>query len=144
MWSDVPLKKRQVYERSLKKIGVEIATSFESDPTHFVVPKFKRTLPLLIAVNQGLSIVTTDWVEASIEKNNILPGKDFSVSSNPTTNISAVAAKGEKPLAGKSVWIMSSVRPLAREWKEVVTAAGGTLLTKYPKKLDKNVIIVGV
>ena len=63
--------------------------------------------------------------------------------SNPTTNISAIAVKGTKPLAGKSVWIMSSVRPLAREWKEVVTAAGGIVMNKHPKKMDKNVIIVG-
>ena len=38
---------------------------------------------------------------------------------------------------------MSAVQPLAHAWKDVIQAAGGKLLNKYPKKMDQNVIIIG-
>jgi len=107
------------------------------------VVKFKRTMPMLIAVNLGLTIITAEWVDNSVEKGEILPAKNYSVSSDPTTNITNIATRGSKILAGKQVWIMSTVRPLAREWKDVIQAAGGELLNKYPKKMDKRVIIIG-
>ena len=61
---------------------------------------------------------------------------------NAANNISAIAARGNKMLADRSVYITSAVRPLAKEWKEAIQAAGGVLLNKRPRNLDNNTIII--
>ena len=77
-------------------MGVEIATRFAENPTHFVVPKYKRTMPMLIAVNLGLTIITAEWVDNSVEKGELLPPKNYSVSSDATTNLTTIASTTSK------------------------------------------------
>jgi hypothetical protein len=37
---------------------------------------------------------------------------------------------------------MSSVCPFAKEWKDFITSAGGTLLNRRPKTFDEHTIII--
>jgi hypothetical protein len=93
-------------------------------------------------MNMGLEIVTADWIENSLAYKEFLPTKNYAVSSDTNVNISAIAHKGEYALEDKDVWMTSSVRPLAKEWKNVITTAGGTLLNKRPKIFDEDTIII--
>jgi hypothetical protein len=90
----------------------------------------------------GHKIVTSDWIDISLEQNKFLPTDNYNVLSANKVNISAVAQKGEYILNDMHVWITSRVRPLANEWRDVITTAGGTLLDKRPKTFMKDIIII--
>jgi hypothetical protein len=42
--SKFPAKKLAIYARDLRKMHAQVVTGFNHDPTHFVVPKFTRTM----------------------------------------------------------------------------------------------------
>jgi hypothetical protein len=44
LFSKFPAKKLAIYSRDLRKMHAQVVTGFNHDPTHFVVPKFTRTL----------------------------------------------------------------------------------------------------
>jgi hypothetical protein len=93
-------------------------------------------------MNKGIEIVTGKWISDSLKAGKLLPTSDYPVLTDKNVNISDISRSGKKSLAGKEVWITSAVRPVAKEWKEAITTAGGTLLHKRPKKPSGNVIII--
>ena len=58
-------------------MNVNVVFDFDQNPTHFVIPKYTRTMKLITAVNLECNIVTIDWVENSIENKEILPTKNY-------------------------------------------------------------------
>jgi len=58
-------------------MNVNVVFDFDQNPTHFVIPKYTRTMSLITAVNLECNIVTLDWVENSIENKEILPTKNY-------------------------------------------------------------------
>ena len=123
-------------------MNVNVVYDFDQNPTHFVMPKYVRTMKLITAVNLGCNIVSLDWVENSIENKEMLPIKNYSVADQVSNNISAISARGDKMLQDMSVYITSSVNPSAKEWKEAIQAAGGVLLNKRPRALNHTTIII--
>jgi hypothetical protein len=99
-------------------------------------------LKLAQAINEGLKIVHTDWIEESGEAGELQKVDKYPLISKTDYNLSVIAKKRKPLLDGMTVWIGSKVKPLRNSWEQAITAAGGKLASVIPKKLSENILIV--
>lgn len=134
-----------------------LATDSGHDCTHIVAPRVSRTVKFLSGISSCDHIVTPEWVEESGRRGAFVAEEDFFLRDsdaeqlfgmNLTTSLSF--AKERKLLEGISIVSTPSVQPPADALREIVTCAGGSLLTLpevkvvFPdaSKLPKTLIVL--
>ena len=63
--SGFPDKDRKATEAIVGRLGGVVAESFEQEPSHLVMPEFKRNIKLLVAICKGVALVKNTWIQES-------------------------------------------------------------------------------
>ncbi|CAD6233905.1 GSCOCG00007382001-RA-CDS [Cotesia congregata] len=139
-------EKRQI---AIEKLGGQI-TNDPTDATVLVADKFRRTFKFICAICRSIPIVSTQWINESITKNNFVNPykyilKDEEAEKNYGFNLeeSLMKAKKKQLFRDYTVLITNGVnRPSVNELRTIVKFAGGRPLVRAPKYWGPKSMII--
>lgn len=113
-----------------------VVTELAHECTHMVTPRIARTIKFLSGISVCNYVVNPKWVEESGKQGAFLPEQNFSLRDPDAEQLfgmelvtSLSRAKGRKLLDGVYVYATPSVQPPPSALREIVTCAGGELMT---------------
>ncbi|XP_044584955.1 putative uncharacterized protein DDB_G0286901 [Cotesia glomerata] len=139
-------EKRQI---AIEKLGGQI-TNDPTDATVLVADKFRRTFKFICAICRSIPIVSTQWINESITKNNFVNPykyilKDEVAEKTYGFNLeeSLMKAKKKQLFQDYTVLITNGVnRPSVNELRTIVKFAGGRPLVRAPKYWGPKSMII--
>ncbi|KAI9340917.1 BRCT domain-containing protein [Obelidium mucronatum] len=123
-----------------------------SECTHLITDKVRRTVKFLAALAAGKHVVSTKWLDQCKKESRFVDEGKFIIKDKQneskysfSLDASVKAAQNHCFLDGFTIYSMSNVKPSRNDMKEIITAAGGTLVESVPKGMpsdtDKFVVI---
>ena len=132
-------------------IGARVVDDNYRNFNVLVMDEFKRTVKLLVAINNGVDIVNFKWVMDSLRQGRLMSlceylYEDVESEKKYDYNLqdSLEIARNNQPgfLTGKLLWIARNVTPCYNDLRVIAESAGGYVVTSKPKEFKENLIII--
>jgi hypothetical protein len=133
------------------KLGAKIVSETK-DCTHLIVDKFRRNFKFFSALIEGKFILQPCWIEESVSEGRFLPEegyilKDVEAEAKYNYSMKETCQKIKNSGSGQvfrgcAFYCTSQCEPPKDVLKEFISAAGGKLVGKAPKKSSDNFFVI--